>query len=409
MNIIELYKKSYSGVAKEIWLLALISFINRAGSMVLPFLTIYLNTVKGYSLSITGLVMMGFGIGSFFGNWLGGVLCDKIGPFKLQFISLFSSGIGFWFMLWLETPVAIGIGLFVTSLAADMFRPANMASIGLIANEENRTKAVGITRLAFNLGFTAGPAIGGLIAANYGYNWIFIIDGGTCILSSFCFLFVFAAHIKKESEKQVTGLQTDEPKPHLSQVLRDKPFMFFIFLLFVYGVIFMQQFNTVPVYLKKELFYPEDYIGFIMAMNGLLIVLVEMPMIVYFERKGLLKMMTLGTAIIGLSYFLFLPANHIAWIWMATILFTIGEVFSLPFATTVVLNRSTDKLRGRYMAMYGMAFSLCHIVSPAFGMFVADNFNFPMLWITIGILMLFVAYGFYSLHNQLSGVSNSKK
>jgi len=115
-------------------------------------------------------------------------------------------------------------------------------------------------------------------------------------------------------------------------------------------------------------------------------------------------MMTFGTSIIGLSYFLFLPANHAAWIWMATILFTIGEVFSLPFATTVVLNRSTDKLRGRYMAMYGMAFSLCHIVSPAFGMFIADNFNFSTLWVIVGLLMLLIAYGFYSLRNLLTGI-----
>jgi predicted MFS family arabinose efflux permease len=404
MNIVELYKKSYSGVAREIWLLALISFINRAGSMILPFITIYLNTVKGYSLSVTGLVMMCFGVGSFFGNWLGGVLCDRVGPFRLQFFSLFSCGIGYLILMWMDSPLTIGLGLFVSSLLSEMFRPANMASIGLIANEENRTKAVGITRLAFNLGFTAGPAIGGLIAANYGYNWIFIIDGGTCILAALSFILVFGSQIKKESKITVDKNTDHEPKPHLRQVLQDKTYMFFVFLLFVYGVIFMQQFTTVPVYLKKELMYSEDYIGFIMAMNGLLIVLIEMPMIVYFERKGLMKMMTFGTSIIGLSYFLFLPANHAAWIWMATILFTIGEVFSLPFATTVVLNRSTDKLRGRYMAMYGMAFSLCHIVSPAFGMFIADNFNFSTLWIIVGLLMLLIAYGFYSLRNLLTGI-----
>ncbi len=406
MNIIELYKKSYSGVAKEIWLLAIISFINRAGSMVLPFLTIYLSTVKGYSLSLTGIIMMGYGIGSFFGNWLGGILNDRIGPFRLQFFSLLSSGLAYYTLLFLDTPISIAIGLFACTLLADSFRPANMASVAILAGQEGRVKAVGVSRLAFNLGFTAGPALGGFIAANFGYNWIFIIDGSTCILAALVFFYFFYPHIVAEGSKVVEEAAEGEEKPHLKQVLKDRPFMLFMLLLFVYGVIFMQYFNAVPVYLKNKMLLSEDYIGLMMALNGFLIVLIEMPIIQIIERKGLLRMMAFGTAMVGLAYLLYLPGQSIFLAWCATLLFTVGEVFSLPFATTVVLNRSTDKLRGRYMALYGMTFSLAHIVAPAFGMLVADTFGFTVLWALLGLGMFFTAFGYLKLKGDFERKEN---
>jgi MFS family permease len=311
-----------------------------------------------------------------------------------------SSGLAYYALMFLDSPLSIGIGLFVATLLADTFRPANMASVALLAGPETRVKAVGVTRLAFNLGFTAGPALGGLIAANAGYNWIFIIDGSTCILAGLAFLSVFYPHIQAEGKRKTVEMAEGEEKPHLRQVLRDKPFMFFMLLAFVYGVIFMQYFNTVPVYFKNKMMLTEDYIGILMAMNGFLIVLIEMPMLQILEKRSPLKNMALGAIMVGLAYIIFLPGNWIALAWISTLMFTIGEIYSLPFATTVVMNRSTERLRGRYMALYGMTFSLCHIVAP-FGMFIADTFGFSILWMLLGLLMLLTAWGYYSLRDSL--------
>ena len=395
MNIFELYRKTYSGIDREIWLLAIISLINRTGSMILPFLSIYLSSEKGYSLSLTGLVMMGFGLGSFFGNFLGGILSDKIGPFRLQFFSLLSSGIAYYMLLFLDSPISIALGLFFSTLLADTFRPANMASVALLSKPESRSKAVGVSRLAFNLGFTAGPALGGLIVASLGFKWIFIIDASTCILAALVFFIFFRSRLISEAQKEIYADQDN--KPHISQVFRDRAFMFFMILIFIYGVVFMQYFNSVPVYLKNKLAWSEDYIGMTMALNGFLIVLIEMPFIQLLEKREIFKLMAFGAILSGLSFIILLFGNWIFLIWLATIVFTLGEVISFPFVTTLVINRSSDELRGRYMAMYGMTFSLCHIVAPAFGMFLADNFGFNTLWIVLGILMLLTSVGFMFL------------
>ena len=401
MKIIELYRRSYSGLAPQVWLLALITLINRTGSMVLPFLSIFLSAEKGYSLSMTGLIMTAFGVGSFFGNWIGGVLADKMGPFRLQFWSLVLSAFCYISLMWLEGPWLFALGLFVTSLVAEAFRPANMASIALLAKPENRSKAVGLIRLAVNLGFGLGPAVGGFLANNYGYDWLFIIDGSTCFLAGICFLLFFSKHFSGEGKRVRQAVSELTEKPHLRQVLKDKLFVFFLVLKFLYGLVFMQYFHSVPVYFKKGLGLEEDYIGILMAVNGLLIALVEMPLIYLLERKGLMRMIALGTAIVSLCFMVLLFGPWVGWAWVSLLLFTFGEIFSLPFCTTVVMNRSPDHLRGRYMALYGMAFSLCHILAPLMGLGLADIIGFSGLWILLTVLMLATAYGFYLLKGRM--------
>lgn len=400
MYISELYKKSYSGVDREIWMLAFVSFVNRVGSMVLPFLTIYLSSVKHYSLSLTGLIMTAYGIGSFFGNWAGGILSDRIGAFRLQFLSLLSSGLALYVLLWLDSPISIAIGLFCCSFLADSFRPANMASVAALSSEQSRVKAVGVTRLAFNLGFSAGPALGGIIAVSLGYNWLFIIDGTSCIIAGLIFLFFFKKQILGERQ-QLKADKDEIEKPHMRHLFRDKPFLVFMLLMFIYGLIFMQFFSSVPVYFKNKMLYSEDFIGILMALNGFLIVLIELPILHLLENRKKMPLMALGTLMVGLAFLLLLPAKFLLLPILATIIFTVGEVFSFPFATTVVLNRSSEKMRARYMAFYGMTFSLCHIAAPAFGMFVADNFSFTALWIVLGILVLITSWGYYSLRSSL--------
>jgi predicted MFS family arabinose efflux permease len=401
MYLSNLYKKSYSGVDREIWMLALISFVNRVGSMVLPFLTIYLSSIKNYSLSLTGLVMMGYGIGSFFGNWAGGILSDRIGPFRLQLMSLLSSGLALYVLLWLDSPVSIALGLFCCSFLADAFRPANMASVAALSSDQSRTKAVGVTRLAFNLGFSAGPALGGIIAVNLGYNWLFIIDGSSCILAGFIFFLFFRKQIFSEHRSIKKSKDASEEQPHMRHLFRDRPFLIFMLLMFIYGVIFMQFFSSVPVFFKNKLLYTEDYIGILMALNGLLVVIIELPIIHLIEKKGQMRMMAFGTLMVGTAFLLLLPGKFMVFAILATLMFTLGEVFSLPFATTVVLNRSSEKMRARYMAFYGMTFSLCHIAAPVFGMFIADKFSFTALWIILAVLMMLCSRALYSLRKTM--------
>ena len=91
------YINNFKGFSREIWILAIITFINRAGTMVLPFLSKYLKENLHFTYGEVGWIMVSFGLGSMLGSWLGGKLTDKIGFYKIMIFSLFTSGILFFY------------------------------------------------------------------------------------------------------------------------------------------------------------------------------------------------------------------------------------------------------------------------------------------------------------------------
>ena len=178
---INVYQNSFRGLSTEIWWLALITFINRAGTMVLPFMSLYLKEDLNMSLAQVGLIMSSFGVGSLAGSWLGGKLTDKIGYYKVMFWSLLTTGFMFIWLQYITTFYGFAIGIFITMTIADTFRPAMFVSLKAYSDAENQTRSLTLIRLAINLGFSFGPFLGGIIIASLGYSGLFWVDGITCI------------------------------------------------------------------------------------------------------------------------------------------------------------------------------------------------------------------------------------
>jgi predicted MFS family arabinose efflux permease len=197
------YINNFKGFSKEIWILTLMTFINRAGTMVLPFLSKYLKEDLNFSYIQVSWVLFFFGIGSMVGSWLGGKLSDKIGFYKIMIFSLLTTGVSFFILQYITSFIGLCIGMFLIMVIADMFRPAMFVSLGAYAKKENRTRALTLVRLAINLGFAMGPALGGLIIMNIGYKGLFWIDGVTCIIAILIFwLFVKEKKHSKYQDKE---------------------------------------------------------------------------------------------------------------------------------------------------------------------------------------------------------------
>src|SRR6476661_4280977 len=121
---LQLYRNAYRGLSRPIWWLSLVIFINRSGTMVIPFLTVYLMD-KGYTLSEAGFVMAAFGTGAILGGYLGGRLTDKFGHFHVQVFSLLLNGILFIVLGHMQTLLQITLCIFILSSLGEAFRPAN--------------------------------------------------------------------------------------------------------------------------------------------------------------------------------------------------------------------------------------------------------------------------------------------
>ena len=164
------YINNFRGLSREIWLLSLVTFINRAGAMVIPFLSLYLVNAKGFTLPQVGWIMTSFGVGSLVGTWIGGRLTDSIGFYKVIVLSLLLGGIGFVSLQFLDTFYGFCLGIFFLILVADAYRPAIFVAAETYSKPQNITRSITLIRLAINLGFSFGPLVGGIIIAKINYT-----------------------------------------------------------------------------------------------------------------------------------------------------------------------------------------------------------------------------------------------
>ena len=389
-NGLQRYINNFRGFTREVWILTLITFINRAGTMVLPFLSKYLKEDLNFSYAQVGWIMVAFGFGSMLGSWLGGKLSDKIGFYKIMVFSLFTSGIMLFLVQYIRTFWGLCISMFMIMTVADMFRPAMFVSLGTYAKPENRTRALTLVRLAVNLGFTAGPALGGLIIMNLGYSGLFWVDGSSCIVSILIFTLLVKER-KKPADLNSSSSETEIP----ASVFKDKIFWIFLFVCFVTAVLFFQLFTTLPLYHNEKFGLTEFQSGLLLSLNGLLIFFLEMPIVSYSQRKGIdkLKIILWGSFLMAISFYVLL-INIWAGVLVISIIFiTIGEMFIFPFSNSFALSRAPKGHEGRYMALFTMSFSLAHIASSKTGLEIIDQYGYQSNWFVMGTLGILAVLG----------------
>jgi predicted MFS family arabinose efflux permease len=381
---IQSYLNNFKGFSREIWILTLITFINRAGTMVLPFLSKYLKENLHFSYSQVGWIMVSFGVGSMLGSWLGGKLSDKIGFYRIMIFSLLTSGLGFFLMQSITSFFGLCVAMFLLMSIADMFRPAMFVSLNVYAKPENRTRALTLVRLAINLGFAAGPALGGLIIMNIGYKGLFWVDGITCILA----ILIFWIKVKEKKGLLISKEEKQSIESNRESVFKDKPFWIFLVSCLISGILFFQLFTTIPLYHKEQFDLTEFQTGLLLTMNGVLIFFLEMPIVGYVERNQIskVKMVTLGCLLMGISLFLLLLNIWVGILIIMMLFMTFAEMFVFPFSNSFAMSRAPKGHEGRYMAIFTMSYSLAHILSAKAGMGIIDHFGYQANWAFMGTL-----------------------
>jgi len=383
-----LYKDSFSGLSPEIWWLAFITFINRAGTMVIPFLSLYLTDHLQLSLPQVGWIMTSFGVGSFLGAWLGGKLTDKVGYYKVMFWSLLLTGFLFISLQYITTFWGFVIGVFITMTVADTFRPALFVSLNAYSKPQNTTRSLTLLRLAINLGVSFGPALGGLIIATLSYNGLFWIDGITCILAIILFRLIL------KNKPFIKKSEAEEPSTNKTSIFQDKPYWLFLGIVFLMAFVFWQFIVTLPLFYRDIHGLTELEIGLLMSVNGGLIFLTEMPLIHKLEQSAISKILIISFALvlIGASYIVLNLTSWAGILVIGMIFITVGEMLAFPFTNRFAMTRAIKGKEGMYMALYAMAFSFATIFSAKIGMEVVDRFGFDTNWYFLGFLSMVAAF-----------------
>nr|WP_117584629.1 MFS transporter [Chryseobacterium sp. JAH] len=375
-------------------MLALVMLINRSGSMVLPFLGVYMTAHLKFSIENTGIVLSFFGIGSVIGSWLGGFITDKIGEYKVQYLSLLLSVPLFCIIPLFKTEAGVALIILLQSIVSDSFRPANSVAITKYAKPENITRAFSLNRMAVNLGFSIGPALGGILSA-ISYDFLFYSNALAALLAGLIYIWFFykrnkLAKIKAKKVREVMEIKK-ENSPY-----SDGKFLIYCFFCMLFSICFFQLFSTLTIFYKDTAHLSQQNIGYILGYSGFLVVLLEMGLVQIAEKYfTLARTMFLGTFICGLSYAMLGFDHSIMTLVISMSLLSAGEIWALPFMSTITALRSGKNNKGAYMGLNGISFSIAFIVTPYLGTLIAEKFGFNILWIGTGILATIIAIGFY--------------
>ncbi len=389
MKLFNSYINTFKGLSREAWMLSIVMLINRSGSMVLPFLGVYMTDHLKFSLENTGIVLSFYGIGSVLGSWLGGFLTDKFGEYYIQSWSLFLSAPIFLIIPFFPSVEMMAVLIFLQSTISDTFRPANSVAITKYARPENLTKAFSLNRMAINLGFSIGPALGGILSG-ISYNFLFIVNGIGAVTAGIIYVIFFRRRNKIFREKKKLEPTKPIEKTVTKSPYKDYPFLLYSFLCAVFAVCFFQFFNTIPLFYKDVAKLDQSTIGFILGYSGFIIVLLEMPLVSLAERVlKIPQILSIGIIMSGVSYLLLLFGSNIPLLLLSMSILSIAEIWVLPFMSTVTALRAERGNKGAYMGLNGIAFSFSFIFTPFLGTYVLSHFGFDSLWIgSFAILMV---------------------
>ncbi len=400
-DTITLYKNAYSGLSKKTWHLSIVMLINRSGTMVIPFMTIYCTQQLHFSITQAGFVMALFGAGAIAGAFAGGKITDAFGFYPLQVASLMLGGTMFIVVGYLHDYFFLCSGTFVLSVCNESFRPANSTAIAYYSEKENRTRSYSLNRLAINLGWAVGGALGGFLAS-INYHFLFWVDGCTNIAAAFLLLKLLP-YVKSGAKKTET-----RHHPVIQSAYRDKIYLYFIFLTILFAACFFQLFTMQPVFFKTAWHFNEQFIGILMALNGIIIVVIEMVIVYSLEgTKPLTTFIRTGVLLVGIGFALLNMLPAAVWVAILSVtVVTLGEILSMPFMNSFWVSRTAETNRGQYAGMYTIAWSIAQVIAPALGSVVIQKYGYNTLWWCLAGICAMGSFGFFLLGKYLGAAKN---
>lgn len=374
----------YTRLPIPVLILCLGSLINRAGSFVMVFMTIYVSEQLGYGVRFATTCFGAFGVGSIIASLVGGQFADRFGRRPVMVFALFGGATVLALLSFTQNRWAF-LGLtFLLALSLDMFRPAASAMVGDLVRPEQRPHAFALMYISFNLGFALAAPLGGLLAY-YSFQWLFWGDALTTAVFGLIVVFFLPETAPtiatRRKERQVTPNQAGVPpwSAAVRHIAGDTNFVLFSLATLLTSIVFMQAFTTLPIHLR-QIGYSEKEIGMLLATNGILIVICQLPVTHWLNRFDRVAMILVGEALLAIGFGLTTFAESTCFFLMTIAIWTLGEVVQASFKQSFVADLAPLAFRARYMGV----FSLCHAVGITIGAPIGgeilSRFGYRVLW-----------------------------
>jgi MFS family permease len=341
-----------------VWVVCFGTFLNKFGSFVIPFLAIYMKG-RGFTLTQAGTAIAAFGAGNLVASGFGGWLADHLGRKKTIVISMLAVAVGMLLLSAARSYTEILVCAALVGFTGELYRPASSALLADLVPEERRVVAYGLYRLAINAGFALGPATAGFLAET-SFEWLFWGDALTSLLYGILAIFALPAGVKIAQLKEGW---IDVAK----EVWRSTTFLHLMIGTFLIAFLFFQLNSTLPVHIQARGLSAAHY-GIVLSFNGLLVVVCEMPLLVFIRRLPVRRMIVVGYVLIAVGLTLNAGARTVYEFIGAMVVFTVGEMIALPIAATLVANIAPLRFRGRFMGIYSLVWATGLVWGPTAGL-----------------------------------------
>ena len=358
------------GLPRTFWYLWSGTLVNRLGSAVGPFLSLYLTGPRAMSTAQAGFVLTAFGLGSAISQPVGGVLADRYGR-RITMVA----GLSLSAVLLIAVGAAEPLGLLVPAVLAygiclDLPRPALQAAVADIVDERDRVRAYALHFWAINLGFSVAVPLGGALASQ-GYWWLFGIDAASAL--------VFAGIVLLRVPETRPERTLETPVGSLREVLRDRTLTALLVCVVAQAVVYMQAFTTLPLVIAADGLGSSGY-GLVLGLNGVLIVALQPLLLGVLARVDRGLLLLLAAVLIAGGIALHGVADTLVGHWLAVVVWTTGEVLQAGLLAGLVSALAPVHLRGRYLGVFGSSFGVAALLAPLLGTQTLDHLGQTALW-----------------------------
>ena len=423
--------QQYRQLPATVHLLCVGSFINRVGSFVMLFLSIYISEELQLGADFASYCIGAFGCGSVISALIGGQLADQFGRRRTMLLALFGGAATLLLLSQVRTGWLFMLVLFLFAMIVDMYRPASTALIGDAVSDAQRPHAFGLLYLSFNLGFAVAPPLGGYLAGK-SFQYLFWADAATTAMYGVVVLLTireirsFPAHATDSRQAALAGetpvsaadaaasatITTPKVTPlipakprsaiaALRHLLHDHNFLLFMTCSLLTNIVFMQSFVTLPLYLYR-LGFNELEFGRMICLNGALIVLLQLPATHLLSRFPRGKVLICGELLMAAGFSLTAFATTAPAILLTITLWTLGEILQAPWKPTLVSEMAPLDLRARYMGLFSITHALSIALGAPIGGFVLAHFGATVLWPCAGLLLALTSLLYALLFRRLA-------
>ncbi|ADV68148.1 MFS transporter [Deinococcus maricopensis] len=356
------------------------TLINRAGDFVIPFLGLYLTTVRGFSVEQASVVLSALGVGGFFAQSLGGTLTDRIGRKPVMVFALLGGAATLAALAFARPYAAILALVTLYALISNTYRPASGAAVADLLSGDARARAYGLLYWAINVGAAIAPVLGGLLAG-LAYGWLFALNAAA--MTAYALLLI--RHFREPAR------DPQPPGARLTLIPKDALLWAYAAATFLFALVWLQGYTTLALALARQGFNAGDY-GRIIAVNGILIVVLGLPINRLIATGASSRLLALSSVLLGGGFALHALQGSVALHALAVGVWTLGELINFTIMKNVIADLAPPHLRGTYQGVSGSMWGLASFAAPLAGGFLLTHRGAPTLWFSaLGMALLVAA------------------